>query len=151
MLGYIPARYAFKRPPWQQALFTDFPEFFQGLDILQCSSGWELIIRELCERLQGLTRESGKNFQFSQIKEKFGGIRIYWGGGDPEINAMIAEATEKASRTCEDCGEAGTMVMLLLVGRWYQTSCEKCIQKRAAKRAVTFEWLEDPRTETKDD
>ena len=49
-----------------------------------------------------------------QVKEKFGGLRIY-GDGLHDTPALIKEieaAEAQASKTCEVCGEAGEMVSI---------------------------------------
>lgn len=57
-----------------------------------------------------------------QVKEKFGGIRIYTQGGDLEaIDTIVRAAEEKSQQTCEECGKPGT---IMDVGGWYKTRCE---------------------------
>ncbi len=66
----------------------------------------------------------------AQIKEKFGGLRIYVDyPTDPNFDEdnwvtlmkMIASAELAASRTCEVCGEPGE----LRAGYWLKTLCDK--------------------------
>lgn len=55
-----------------------------------------------------------------QIKEKFGGLRFYYGGGDQCISGMVRMAEAMSEVTCEDCGAPGT-----LGGRgWIRTLCD---------------------------
>lgn len=44
----------------------------------------------------------------SQIKEKFGGLRFYYSGGDAEISGMVRMAESWAGASCETCGAPGT-------------------------------------------
>jgi len=69
--------------------------------------GWLVIIEEFLER--AINFEGW--FKVVQIKEKFGGLRIYIESEDDvpkEISAMIdgliSEAEFKANRSCHDCG-----------------------------------------------
>jgi hypothetical protein len=56
-----------------------------------------------------------------QVKEKFGTLRFYYGGGDSMIEGLVRMAESISGVTCEVCGNAGE------IGgeRWLQTLCEK--------------------------
>ena len=56
-----------------------------------------------------------------QIKEKFGGLRFYYDGGDEFIHGLVRMAESWASTVCEQCGEPG----MLRHGGWVQTLCDK--------------------------
>lgn len=43
-----------------------------------------------------------------QVKEKFGGLRFYFSGGDDWIDGAVAMAESMSYRTCEVCGAPGT-------------------------------------------
>jgi len=43
----------------------------------------------------------------SQVKEKFGGLRFYYDGGDDCIRGMASMAESMSYRTCEECGAPG--------------------------------------------
>lgn len=43
----------------------------------------------------------------SQVKEKFGGLRFYYNGGDEQIYGMASIAESMSYRTCELCGAPG--------------------------------------------
>ena len=56
-----------------------------------------------------------------QVKEKFGGLRFYYGGGDETIRGMTHMAESLAAVTCETCGSPGR-----LRGRgWLYTACDE--------------------------
>lgn len=57
----------------------------------------------------------------AQIKEKFGGLRFYYDGGDEHIGGMIDMAESWASHTCETCGDRGKR----RDGGWIRTLCDK--------------------------
>ena len=76
----------------------------------------------------------------SQVKEKFGSLRFYWGISsedkdwealDENISRTIYEimgdiahsAESRSSRICEDCGKFGTTTVL---NYWYRTLCPAC-------------------------
>lgn len=56
-----------------------------------------------------------------QIKEKFGGLRFYYYGGDDQIQGMVTMAEIWAGRTCEKCGNKGTR----RDGGWIRTLCDE--------------------------
>ena len=56
-----------------------------------------------------------------QIKEKFGGLRFYYQGGDAHISGMVTMAEVWAHRTCETCGDPGKQRS----GGWVRTLCDK--------------------------
>ena len=55
-----------------------------------------------------------------QIKEKFGGLRFYYQGGDEHISGMVTMAEVWAGRSCETCGNVG----LRRSGGWVRTLCD---------------------------
>ena len=57
----------------------------------------------------------------AQIKEKFGGLRFYYDGGDDYISGMVTMAESWASRTCETCGSKG----MTRGGGWVRTLCDE--------------------------
>jgi hypothetical protein len=79
--------------------------------------GWWPIIESLCANIQSHTDWWNKNREarpvveqvvVAQIKEKFGGLRFYYEGGDEQISGMVRMAEAWASHACEECGAPGT-------------------------------------------
>lgn len=56
-----------------------------------------------------------------QIKEKFGGLRFYYSGGDDEIAGMVRMAESMSYRLCEVCGSPGRPNK----EGWIQTLCKE--------------------------
>ena len=78
--------------------------------------GWWPIIEELCRNIQHYTDWNNKNREtrpvvpqtvVMQIKEKFGGLRFYYDGGDEAVAGMVRMAEAWASHACEECGAPG--------------------------------------------
>lgn len=61
-----------------------------------------------------------------QIKEKFGGLRFYYSGGDDYINGLVRMAESWADESCETCGNKGTRRS----GGWIRTLCDAHEQER---------------------
>lgn len=56
-----------------------------------------------------------------QVKEKFGGLRFYYHGGDDTVYGMVRMAESWADVTCEKCGDPGERRH----GGWVRTLCDK--------------------------
>jgi len=96
----------------------------------ECGKGWSPLINKAVKLIQEevSTWPDAQYFQITQIKEKFGGLRIYLSGYNDVLESIIKEACDEAWKTCELCGEPG---VLGEEGRWLQTLCEKCRKERA--------------------
>jgi len=82
--------------------------------VIECGRGWYQIIVELDNRLSRLC----PNYEVYQVKEKFGGLRYYWGCSGkvaPEVYQEMLDITrsyENLSKTaCEDTGEPGVLMI----------------------------------------
>ena len=91
--------------------------------------GWWPIIETLCSNIQSHTDWWNKNREnrpiveqvvVGQIKEKFGGLRFYYQGGDDQISGMTRMAEAWANNTCENCGAPGKC----REGGWIKTLCD---------------------------
>jgi hypothetical protein len=92
--------------------------------------GWWPLIELLCDNIQDHTDWCNRNHEkhplveqvvVNQIKEKFGGLRFYYSGGDDEISGMVRIAEAVASITCETCGAPGKS----RGGGWIRTLCDE--------------------------
>jgi hypothetical protein len=89
-------------------------------------SGWYPILEVLCANIQSHIDwqvKQGKDIaqvEVNQIKEKFGGLRFYYSGGDDEISGMVRMAEAWADIACEECGAAGKR----RDGGWIRTLCD---------------------------
>lgn len=85
----------------------------------EVGSGWHPLIRDLVDNLFA----AGWDGVIAQVKEKFGGLRFYIGGGNDEIFELIHEAEGKSYEICEDCGKPGK---LREDRSWIRTLCNDC-------------------------
>lgn len=69
--------------------------------------------------------------QIIQIKEKYGGLRFYYNGGDDYIHGMVWLAESMSLKICETCG---TTKNVFQTKGWIRTTCQKCEDKRLKKR-----------------
>jgi hypothetical protein len=71
-----------------------------------CADGWFCILRDLFVSLKPMAPEG---FKVSQVKAKFGTLRVYASGTTPDVYRAIKEAEDKSRRTCEVCGQPGAL------------------------------------------
>jgi hypothetical protein len=98
-------------------------------------SGWWPILEILCANIQSHIDwrvKQGKDCPqvvVEQIKEKFGGLRFYYSGGDEEISGMVRMAESFADSLCEECGGIGKRRS----GGWIRTLCDQHEAERQAR------------------
>jgi len=109
--------------------------------------GWWLILKILCNHIHYHVK--WKNEQRDkygrgdgcpavtvlQIKEKFGGLRFYYEGGDNTIDGMVRMAESWAAHTCEECGNPGKSRN----SGWIRTLCDEHEASRQAELKKRFE------------
>lgn len=128
-------------------LYDKYPSLFSlkdnnrepiGAYGIECDDGWYDILSSICFMVEQHERNiEGNNkyrvsqnqnpinyepFQFTQIKEKFGGLRVYSNGGDDYTRGLIGMAECWSYKTCEICGNKGQTTK----HGWLKTICEKC-------------------------
>jgi hypothetical protein len=97
--------------------------------------GWYPVLEHLCANIQSHIDWKVKQGQdiaqveVQQIKEKFGGLRFYYSGGDAEISGMVRMAEAFASNLCEECGGIGKRRS----GGWIRTLCDVHEAERHAR------------------
>jgi hypothetical protein len=107
-------------------LETTYPQMFAGqYGGIECAAGWWPIVTSLCANIQNYINWKNKHsavvpqVTVAQIKEKFGGLRFYYDGGDEYISGLVTMAEAWASHACEECGAPGTS----RGGGWIKTLC----------------------------
>lgn len=128
-----------------------FSEPYGGFCI---GAGWWPIIEALCEQIDAYTKwrnntreallkdnphkhkipNAVKPVKVAQIKEKFGGLRFYYDGGDDHISGMVRMAESWAGRSCEECGNVGTSRN----GGWIKTLCDAHEEERQQQMKERF-------------
>lgn len=116
----------------QKILFEKYPSLFRDKDKspnqtcmcwgCSCGDGWFNILDKLCEDISKVN--TNPEFRFMQVKEKFGGLRVYVIGSNEEISDLIYKADEESLRTCEHCGTKKNVKQQ--GGGWIYTLCNNC-------------------------
>lgn len=106
-----------------------FSSHFGGFAV---GEGWWPILKSLCANIQNHIDwkqeqkekygrgEGCEQLVVRQIKEKFGGLRFYYEGGDEYIAGMVRMAENWAYSSCEECGAPGK----IRHGGWVRTLCD---------------------------
>lgn len=96
-----------------------FAKKYGGLAIGQ---GWWKMINNLCAVIQQHIDHNKDCPQVvvEQVKEKFGGLRFYYQGGDDFIHGAVWFAETMSNSMCEECGAPGERNS----GGFIQTLCK---------------------------
>lgn len=94
--------------------------------------GWWPLLTELGVYLGalGITAD-----QVGQVKEKFGGLRVYIDDEPQEAGPAIWAAEKLAAHTCEGCGAPGRLDQTDPENKrgWWKTLCTECWAQRRAQ------------------
>jgi hypothetical protein len=112
---------------------TTYPKMFsKPYGGFATSQGWWPVIEILCGEIQhyldwkNKTSEEVPQVVVDQIKEKFGGLRFYYHGGDEYVFGLVRMAEAWCSTICEKCGNPGK----LRHGGWVLTLCDEHEKER---------------------
>jgi hypothetical protein len=115
-----------------ETLFQMFPRLYRGRGKpvteslmcfgFECGDGWFSLIRDLSAAIERACDEDRTVVpEVVQVKEKYGGLRVYIYGGSDRVYQLIDRAEEDSLRICEQCGLEG--VLCVDGGGWYRTVC----------------------------
>lgn len=130
------------KPELSQKLFEEYPNQFKNLKYIECGDGWYEIISTACWKIK--KHEDNKRWRkeylekneperlddepeyfsvkFDQIKEKYGGLRLYYSGGDDYVDGVLSMAEAMSYKICEVCGNKRQPNE----NGWISTLCESC-------------------------
>lgn len=132
----------------QTDLLSRYPELFSNITNssepigsfgIQHRNGWISILYVLCfnicqheNNIRGrtnwmLTKDSNYEctyvqVRFTQIKQKYGGLCVYYDGGDEYVAGLVKMASSISYMICESCGSKGECNKC----GYYQTLCDNC-------------------------
>jgi hypothetical protein len=108
--------------------------------------GWYPLIEDCIRHLEKFTKVSSQkgmlgkfltwlykifkiyDFEITQVKEKYGLLRIYLSSETDKISEIIERYEYLSEHVCEECGKFETAKIRLSHG-WYKTLCEECSKK----------------------
>ena len=86
---------------------------------IEIGSGWFRILYQMLVELEEI-RLCGEHVYLRQVKEKFGGLRVYIDGPD-KADDIVEKYSSMSYKICEICGEEGK----LRSDGWYITLCDQ--------------------------
>ena len=121
----------------QDRLYENYPKIFQeikrpGRGGIATGDGWYVLIDNLCKSIQRHTKlDDSMKISALQVKEKFGGLRFYYAGGNPAIKDLINMAEKMSFEICEECARPGKEHTTQ--SGWIRTLCNNCDKTRGEK------------------
>lgn len=127
-----------------EALCKEFPTLFRnrygdmrttamcwGFD---CGDGWYDLIKEACRKIVEACPEA----TMTQVKEKYGDLRLYHAGNDQSYK-VEDWACRESTKICEVCGKLGkTLTTSGDDYGWYSTLCPE-----HAEKLGYIQWIKD--------
>lgn len=91
----------------------------------QLENGWRFAFGiRFCNELQKAILDSNaEDFLITQIKEKFGSLRVYSIGATEEIKKVIKKYEKLSQKTCVNCGAPATRITT----NWIMPYCDNCV------------------------
>ena len=94
----------------------------------ECSKYWYPVLEKGFADISEIIKRDGiEGFHITQVKEKFGGLRVYCNFYTDEIDKVINRMEEEVSHICEECGSTEGH---LITRGWMQTLCPVCYEKK---------------------
>lgn len=101
----------------------------------ECGKGWWPLIDKVAAAIDSFNAAHPESsIEVSQIKQKFGGLRIYHHNAPEDIRKLIDEAIEASWHACERCG--ATEGIITNLEGYRLTLCPDC--RKEIKPRVTL-------------
>jgi len=151
----------------EKKLYKKYPKLFRQKDLpmnqtamcwgLQCGDGWYKLIDQVCKYLQNMINwNNWPQVEFTTVKEKFGGLRMYWDLKNKTekeykksrrlkklfktfeeyiehvnwvfrfVDGVISFAEQLSYSICESCGKEGKNRNIF---GWIHTLCDDCTKE----------------------
>lgn len=130
----------------ENKLYEKYPDIFCQKDLpasetcmcwgFECGDGWYNLIDSACALISHQIKYNKcPPVEYTQVKEKFGGLRIYYTGGNDFVDGVISTVGYLSQQTCETCGNPGKQTN----EGWIRTLCEPCNEQRKLARPTRFD------------
>jgi hypothetical protein len=93
------------------------PYYSEEEAVQKVGKGWEELVRRV------YSAKANIPIGIIQVKEKWGGLRIYTEHMHEVLDAVIHKVERESFTICEDCGKSAT---LRKKNMWYKTLCAGC-------------------------
>jgi hypothetical protein len=99
---------------------TNYKGYTREMGLTSVGKGWAPLINRVFDKLETIKG----SIKIVQVKEKWGGLRIYTDYSNKELDKVIYDAEHESLEVCEVCGQSGK-----LRGKsWYYTSCDEHVK-----------------------
>jgi len=126
-------------PELEQKLIDKYPTLFRSINKpatetlicfgCECDDGWYGLLDRTLQKVIDL--DIAREIELVQIKEKYGALRIYFNGGDDELDKEVYDIFNEAEREsiniCERCGITESVNR---TGSWIKYLCPVCTENR---------------------
>lgn len=106
----------------------------------ECGNGWEpliLEVKELVDKYNSNLPNNKEPLEFIQIKEKWGGLRIYLNYYPNNFADMLEGIEERSWSICEYCGTDKNVTKERTHG-WVMSLCPSCRKKELERHNQLF-------------
>lgn len=134
-------RYPFLQP---RNVFTDkIPENYDysWTRADEVEDGWRELFLQMCEEIREPLIEANylDKFRFSQIKEKYGTLRMYNFGAPEKVHDIIYKYENLSGRTCVHCGKPATKISQGYILPY----CDDCAKGKPYDFVSVEEWFRE--------
>ena len=100
--------------------FVNYKGYTRENGLTSVGAGWAPLVNRVFDKLETIKG----NVKIIQVKEQYGGLRIYTDYSNEELDEVIYDAEHESLEICEQCGQPGK-----LRGKsWYYTSCDEHVK-----------------------
>jgi predicted DNA-binding protein YlxM (UPF0122 family) len=119
----------------EKLIYDKYPALYRQKDLsmqetcmcwgICVGDGWYKIIDKMSKQLTAYNDKHSLMTEATQVKEKFGTLRVYLNQSNSIIDKIVAEAEVASAKTCEICGKPGK----LYTKGWCKVRCLACKKK----------------------
>jgi hypothetical protein len=106
---------------------------------IECGKGWYPLIQPVIDYIDDYNKDKDDNnmIRITQVREKYGSLRIYTNMYTPELQELIDKAEIESEKVCEFCGSRKHLGTTL---EWYITICYDCMKDRVRRKEIPSKW-----------
>lgn len=102
-----------------------------------CPTGWERLFFLYCKNIEPLlAKQHCSKFMFSDVKEKYGTLRMYDFGAPEDVHALCTVYECYSKYICQKCGARATVQTT----DWISSFCDKCIPNTLKKYSKALKY-----------
>jgi len=97
---------------------------------LEVSVGWADLLDKVYDYLETFPQEPGGEIYIIEVKEKWGGLRIYTSEAPDAVFHFLLAIEAESFTVCEFCGKPGRP----RATGWIKTMCQQCFEEYVNQR-----------------